>query len=140
MLPKIDLKSKNTLPCGPYKRAALYLTRRRNSNFDVGNDGGAPAPPSPLPEALSVVVDPRPTGGVARAQIQGAQEKLRGVGKDLLCTVSYTYKMNIRNLHVEGRFIPRLMLRFPPILAGTKSHIDPFHRPSTWEFLIFILQ
>ena len=32
------------------------------------------------------------------------------------------------------------MLHFPPILAGSKSHLDQFHRPSTWGFLIFILQ
>ena len=26
-------------------------------------------------------------------------------------------KLNIKNPHVKGLFIPRLMLRFPPILA-----------------------
>lgn len=51
------------------------------SNYDVGaaDDGRALAPPAPLPEALVivVVVASRPTGGgLARSQIQGAQEKL----------------------------------------------------------------
>ena len=31
------------------------------------------------------------------------------------------------------------MLRFPPILAATKSHLDQFHRPSTWGFSFFSL-
>ena len=44
----------------------------------------------------------------------------------LLCQYFHKYctKMNIRNPHVErGSFFPRLMLRFPPILAGSKSHL-----------------
>ena len=39
----------------------------------------------------------------------------------------------------RGSVFPHLMLFFPPILAGSKSHLDQFHRPSTWGFLIFIL-
>ena len=44
-------------------------------------------------------------------------------------------KTNYRNPHVEVRFILRLMLCFPPILAWTKSYLDQFHRLSTWGFL-----
>ena len=43
--------------------------------------------------------------------------------------------------------IPMLRFRFfltlccaSPILAGTKSHLDLFHQPSTWGFWVFPLQ
>ena len=31
------------------------------------------------------------------------------------------------------------MLRFPPILAGSKSHLDQFYWPSAWGFMVFTL-
>ena len=40
---------------------------------------------------------------------------------------------------LEALFIMHLMLRFPPILAGTKSHLDHFHRPSKSRFFKFPL-
>ena len=36
-------------------------------------------------------------------------------------------------------FIPHLMLRLPPILAGTKAHLGHFRRPSKSGFLKFSL-
>ena len=32
----------------------------------------------------------------------------------------------------RGSYFPRLMLSFPPILAGSKSHVDQFHRHSMY--------
>ena len=36
-------------------------------------------------------------------------------------------------------FIPRLMLRFPPILAGKRNFLRGFHQPSKMRFLRFRL-
>ena len=40
-----------------------------------------------------------------------------------------------RNPDLEVLFFPHLMLRFPPIWLGSKSHLDHFHRPSKSGFL-----
>ena len=34
-------------------------------------------------------------------------------------------------------FIPRLLLRFPPTLAGKRNWMRGFHRPSKTRFLMF---
>ena len=46
-------------------------------------------------------------------------------------------KRNLRNPILEGLFILRLMLRFPPILAGKRNWMCGFHRPSKMRFLRF---
>ena len=47
---------------------------------------------------------------------------------------------NVRHfLILEGLFIQRLMLRFPPILAGRRNWMHGFHRLSNMRFLIFHL-
>ena len=44
-------------------------------------------------------------------------------------------KRNPRNLILEGLFIRRLMLHFPPILARKRNWMQDFHRPSKMSFL-----
>ena len=44
-------------------------------------------------------------------------------------------KRNLRNSILEGLFIPRLMLRFPPILADKRNWMRSFHWPSKMRFL-----
>ena len=46
-------------------------------------------------------------------------------------------KRNLKKPDLKDLFITRLMLRFPPILAKTKSHLDHFHRPSKTGFFKF---
>ena len=46
-------------------------------------------------------------------------------------------KRNPRNLILEGLFIRRHMLRFPPILACRRNSMHGFHQPSKMIFLIF---
>ena len=53
--------------------------------------------------------------------------------------VASYHKGNLKKPDLEVLFIPRLMLRFPPILAGTKFHLEHFHRPSKSGFFKFPL-
>ena len=48
-------------------------------------------------------------------------------------------KGNLKKPDFEVLFFLLLMLRFPPILAGTKSHLDHFHQPSKSGFFKFRL-
>ena len=38
-------------------------------------------------------------------------------------------KWNLRNIILEGLFLPRLTLRFPPNLAGKRNWMPSFHQP-----------
>ena len=56
------------------------------------------------------------------------RESLAHSGDFLRC------KGKLKKQDLEVQFIPRLVLRFPPILAGTKSHLDHFYRTSKSNF------
>ena len=55
---------------------------------------------------------------------------------DVIVTDMHCKEKNF-NPHIEVPSFPHLMLRFPPILAGTKSHLDLFHQPLDMGILVF---
>ena len=60
-----------------------------------------------------------------------AKGKMRLIVSILRCAI----KWNLRNILLEGLFIPQLMLRFPSILSGKHNWMRGFHRPSKMRFL-----
>ena len=54
-------------------------------------------------------------------------------------TVQGLLRQILRNLILKGLFVSRLMLRFPPILAGKRNWMRGFYQPYTIGFLRFCL-